>query len=64
MLRSGRIGGTQMGTKTNGYQNVKFSKLKKLAMLIPICFDTPLGAAKETHPNGYQNKWVPKCLVL
>ena len=35
------------------------SKLKKLAILVPIRFDTPLGAAKETT-NGYQNKRAPK----
>ena len=40
--------------KTIGYENVKFSKLKKLAILIPIRFDAPLGAAKEAP------KRVPK----
>ena len=46
-----------MGTKTNGYQTINFSKpidKKKLGILIPIRFDTPLGAGKETA------KRVPK----
>ena len=42
------------GAKTNGYQNAKFSKLKKLAILIPIRFDALLAAATETP------KRVPK----
>ena len=41
------FGGTRTCTKTNRYQNVKFSKLKKFAILIPHPFDTPLSAAKE-----------------
>ena len=45
--------GTQAGTKTKD-QNAKFSKLKQLAILKPIRFDTPLRAAKETP------KRVPK----
>ena len=37
------------GYQTNGHQNVNFSKVKKkLSILIPIRFDTTLGAAKET----------------
>ena len=39
--------------------NVNSSKLKKLAIVMPIRFDTPLGAAKR-HPNGYQNKRVTR----
>ena len=40
------FGGTQTGTKTNGCQNVKFSKPKERAILIPIRVVTPLGPAK------------------
>ena len=45
-----------------GYPNVKFQNSKNLPFWYPIRFDTPLGAAKERHPNGYQNKRVPKRL--
>ena len=37
-----------MVAKTNGHHNLNLSKLRKLAILIPIRFDTPLGAAKGT----------------
>ena len=63
-----------MGTQTDGHQIVKCSKLKKLAILMPIRFDTPFDAAQETpkrvpkqtgtKTTGYQNKQVPTCLVF
>ena len=41
-----------MGTKRNGHQKVKFSKLKKKAMLKTICFDAHLGFADRRAEKG------------
>ena len=49
--------------KQTGIKMSSFQKLKELAILIPIHFNTRLGAAQET-PNGYQNKRAPECLVF
>ena len=48
------------GTKTKGYRNVQFSKLKKLAILIPNPFLYPFGCCRRdtqtsTKTNGYPN---------
>ena len=60
-----RLEGTQTGT---GYQNkrapkCRVFKLKELAILILICFDTPLGAAKET-PKRVQQQTGTKIPLL
>ena len=57
------LGGIQTGTKTNGYQNANFSKLKELAILKRTRFDPPLGAAKETPkigdaPERFKSRYV------
>ena len=46
--------GSFEGAKTNGYQNVKFSKLKKLVILIPHSFWYPFAklGVKKRHPTG------------
>ena len=44
--------GTQTCTKINRCQNIKFSNLKKLAILIPHPFWVPLRVLQKRHPNG------------
>ena len=56
--------------KQTSFENIKFSKLKKLAILIPYAFWYPLrGAAKRdtqtgTKTNGYQNAWFSEIKKL
>ena len=51
------------GARTNRYQNVKFSKLKKkLAILIPIRFDTPEGVILRGRKNEHNSFCTKKNL--
>ena len=52
LAKSTRIGSTQKGTKTNRYQNANSLKIQKLAVLMPIRFDTPLGFPESSGPKG------------
>ena len=46
-----------------GYQTVRCSKLNKMPFWYPSIL-IPLWVLLKRHPNGYQNRRVPKCLVL
>ena len=64
-LNTPRISKEFGGTKTNGYQNVKFSKLKNLRHFDTLSVWYPHWfLLQKRHPNGYQNKRAPKCLVF
>ena len=53
----------QTGTQPNGDQNVKFSKTQKTCHLDTPSVLIPLWVLQHRHPNRYQNKRAPKCLV-
>ena len=57
-----KFGGTQTATKTDGTRQV-FKTQKTCHFDTPSVL-IPLWVLQKRHPNGYQNKRVPKCLVF